>query len=449
MFKDFGVGVQVVALEVPSLGNRCHLVHDGTHALVVDPPRDLALVEAALERAEVELTAVADTHVHNDFVSGSPVLAARHRVDHLVSAHERIGPPHRGMVDQDRLELGGLRITALDTPGHTPHHQSFLVGLADRPGGEVLLSGGSMLLGSVGRTDLLGPERALDLARAQWDSLHRQAALPEPTLVLPTHGFGSFCSAGATTDDPDHTVGRQRRVQPGLRLERERFARELVAGFGPIPGHFAHMDAANRSGPTPVPAPRFVGRDEALALAGAGAAVIDVRPRRAWAASHLPDSLGIEYGAQAATYAGWVVPYETTRVVVGDDVETLLAMARDLARIGLDDVHLALSDEWTSGAGTPVVTWDDWAAAATARVLLDVRLAPEHAAARIDGALHIPLHELADRLADVPPGTVWVHCQAGYRATIAAGILEAGGRRVVLVDDCWDNARHLATHRAA
>src|SRR6478735_1606503 len=158
--------MQVVTLEVPELGNHTHLVHDGTHALVVDPPRDVVPLEAAAEAAGVEITAVADTHVHNDYVSGALGLARRHGADYLLSADEPVQFERVGVRHGDRLDVGRLSIEVLATPGHTRHHQSFLVRHSPTEPA-VVLSGGSLLHGSVGRTDLVDPRLSEELARHQ------------------------------------------------------------------------------------------------------------------------------------------------------------------------------------------------------------------------------------------------------------------------------------------
>ena len=155
----------VVTVEVPSLGNRCHLVHDGRRALVVDPPRDAAPVERVAEEIGVDIAAVADTHVHNDYVSGGLALARRHGADYLLAADEAVEFERVGVRDGDILSYGDVALRVLATPGHTRHHQSFVVRVPEEPA--ALFSGGSLLLGTVGRTDLVDPYLTLHLAGTQ------------------------------------------------------------------------------------------------------------------------------------------------------------------------------------------------------------------------------------------------------------------------------------------
>ncbi|WP_395694159.1 hypothetical protein [Nocardioides sp.] len=258
--------MEVVTLEVPALGNRTHLVHDGSRALVVDPPRDVSDVERVAEQAQVEIAAVADTHVHNDYVSGALALARRHGADYLLAADEPVEFERLGVRGGDVVPVGRLDVSVLATPGHTRHHQAFLVRShdeLDRPG--ALFSGGSLLRGTVGRTDLVDERLTAELAGRQWASARLLGALDPATTLHPTHGFGSFC-AGATTaaTGAGGTIGDERVANPALTTDRDRFVAELVAGYGPYPRYYPHMAPLNRAGsagpapgrPGPSPPPR-------------------------------------------------------------------------------------------------------------------------------------------------------------------------------------------------
>ncbi len=192
--------MHVITIPLPALGNRCHLVHDGASALVVDPPRDLRPVERAAEQAGVDIRVVADTHVHNDYVSGALGLARRHGADYLLSADEAVDFERVGVRDGDRVAVGRMSLEVLATPGHTRHHQSFLVtgatGASGSPTAGAVFSGGSLLHGTVGRTDLVDPRLATDLARAQWRSARRLAALDPPRCSTPPTASGPSAPAG-------------------------------------------------------------------------------------------------------------------------------------------------------------------------------------------------------------------------------------------------------------
>ena len=350
--------MKVVTIEVPELGNRCHLVHDGARALVVDPPCDLAPIERAAEDAGVDIAAVADTHVHSDYLSGAAVLAARHRVPYLLSAEERVEVDRLPVQGGDVVPVGALEVQVLDTPGHTLHHQSYVVrhGDLERP---ALFSGGSLLHGTVGRTDLVDPLLARLLGRAQWQSAQHQAVLPSATSLHPTHGFGSLCSAMAVAPDEDAgTVGHERRTNAALTTPRDEYVEALVEGFGPVPSYYRHLARLNRKAPdtragATVPVADV---DEVAERAQRGEWVLDVRPRAAYAEAHLPGSVGIERGDSFATWAGWVTPWGADLTLVADRHQDLDTAVHDLGQIGIGvgRVHLL----------GPTA---DWPAAATVR----------------------------------------------------------------------------------
>lgn len=433
--------MDVVAVPVPHLGNRCHLVHDGRVALVVDPPRDHRVVEQAAAGAGVEIVAVADTHVHNDYVSGAPLLARRHAADYLVSADERLDVPRIGVRDGDVLAVGRLRVEVLDTPGHTHHHQSFHV---TEHGTGVVLSGGSLLHGTVGRTDLVGAEHTVALAREQWASARRLATLPTTTELLPTHGFGSFCAGGAAAtcgEGTRITLGHQLVTNDALTTDREAFVSRLVAGYGPVPAYYAHMAPLNREGRggvAPVPS-RPATAEEVTDAVLAGQWVIDVRDRGDFADGHLDGTVSVEHSSQFATYVGWLVPWQDDIVLLGDDPATLETAVRELESIGIEGVAThALAAGRTLPARYRRARWEDLAVHADLPVVLDVRRLDEFEEGHLTGALHIPLHELEQRIHELPPGEVWVHCRSGFRAGAAASLLQRAGRSVVHLDDDWD-----------
>ena len=442
--------MQVVPLEILPLGNRSHLVHDGAHGLVVDPPRDPAPVERAAEAAGVEIAAVADTHLHNDYVSGALGLARRHGADYLLSADEVVSFERGGVRGGDVVPVGRLDVTVLATPGHTRHHQSFLVrDRDDVEGPAAVFSGGSLLHGTVGRTDLCGPALTLGLARQQWASARLLGALDPATTLHPTHGFGSFCAGGspATGAADTVTIGSQRHSNPALTTDRDRFVAELVAGFGPVPAYYGHMAPLNRAGagralPRP---PRRVTAEQVTDAVLAGAWVVDLRDRARFAAAHLPGTVSIEYGGQFATYVGWLVPWGDDLVLLCDDPDDLGPALTDLAAIGIDgpDTHV-LSPTAPLTATYRRATWDEFRDAAGPRVVVDVRQRDEYDAGHLPGALHLPVQDVEPHGADLPPGELWLHCRSGYRAAIAASLLHRLGRSVVHVDDHWDRVAELA-----
>jgi hydroxyacylglutathione hydrolase len=445
--------MEVRTLEVPSLGNHSYLAHDGRQALVVDPPRDLAAVEAAAEEAGVEIAAVADTHIHNDYVSGALGLARRHGADYLLAADEPVEFERLGVRNGDVVPVGRLEVSVLATPGHTRHHQAFLVrdpGLDDPA---ALFSGGSLLHGTVGRTDLVDRRLSRDLARAQWSSARILGALDPATLLLPTHGFGSFCAGGAAATEGG-TLAAETAGNPALTLDVDTFVERLVAGFGPIPAYYERMAPLNRAGAGRAQprSGRRATRDDVTDAILAGQWVVDLRTRAAFSAGHLPGSVNVEYSTQFATYVGWLVPWDDDLVLLYDSPADVGSALHDLAAIGIDGpgLHdLGPDDQLT--AHYRRTDWTAFRELSGPRVVVDVRERDEYDDGHLPGAVHLPVHEVDRGLHLLPPGELWVHCRSGYRAGIAASLLHRAGRSVVHVDDDWANVAALAipTTRAA
>jgi len=243
-------GLTVTILETPNLGDRSYVVDDGTSALVIDPQRDIDRIEAVLADRGVTLAAVAETHLHNDYVSGGLELARSHGVDYLVPCEAEVDYERTRVCGEDVRTVASMTVRTVATPGHTPHHVSFAVGTGEEPA--LVFTGGSMLFGTVGRTDLVSPELTEKLTRAQYASVRRLAdELPGDTAVLPTHGFGSFCSATPTTGTAS-TIAQQREQNPVFGQDEDEFVEALLDGFDAYPAYYAHMGPANSTAPAPL-----------------------------------------------------------------------------------------------------------------------------------------------------------------------------------------------------
>jgi glyoxylase-like metal-dependent hydrolase (beta-lactamase superfamily II)/rhodanese-related sulfurtransferase len=457
MEKLMSVNVEVVATS--SLGDRSYLAHDGQVALVVDPQRDIDRVVLLAGRLGVRVTHVVETHLHNDYVSGGLALAKLTGAAYLVAATEKVGFDRTPVADGDEIAVSDqMRLAVLATPGHTFNHVSYVLHGEDGPEG--VFTGGSLLFGTTGRTDLLGEHHAHDLAHHQHASAHRLAdLLPDGTRVWPTHGFGSFCSA--TQSDADaSTIGREKAANPALRLEADDFVEQTLAGLDAYPAYYAHMGMRNGDGAELVdltPAAR-ADADELRARLDAGEWVVDLRSRTAFAHRHLTGTVSIGLDGAMSTWMGWLVPWGAPITLLGESADELAEAQRELARIGIDRPAATATGQpetWAGGrdellAGLSMATFADLATARAGRpprglpapdVVLDVRLTGEWRAGHLDGATHIPLPELAARLSELGDGVVWVHCQSGYRSTTAASMLARSGRRVVCVDDDFDTAQ--------
>ena len=449
--------IEIAVIETPSLGDRSYLVTDGSVALVIDPQRDIDRVLAVADGYGARITHVFETHLHNDYVTGGLALAREVSADYHVCGADTVAFDRVGIGDGDQVKVGDLLLRVLATPGHTFHHLAYALEHA----GEVVavFTGGSLLNGSTGRTDLLGERHADVLARAQHGSARRLAAeLPAGALVYPTHGFGSFCSATQTTGAVS-TIGAEVLVNPALTLAQDDYVTSTLAGLDIYPAYYAHMAPANAAGPIApdLSPPRPTASGELRRRIDAGDWVVDLRKRPEFAAGHLRGARQFELGDSLATYLGWLIPTGASLTLIGDTAADVAAAQRALARIGIDRIESAATggpSDWA--AGEPLASYEvtDFAGYAAARaqrpvVLLDVRRDSEWQAARVDGAVHIPLHELEARIREVPPGEVWVHCQAGYRAAIAASLLDAAGRQVVLINDHFAVAERTGLARRA
>lgn len=450
----------VVIIETPGLGDRSYLAHDGAAAVVIDPQRDIDRVLGAAESAGVAITHVLETHIHNDYVSGGLTLARETGAYYVVAAADEVGFSRMPAADGDEFGAGGLVLRAVATPGHTPGHLSYVLREGDAAPAAVF-TGGSMLFGAVGRTDLIGAALTEQLTRAQYRSVRRLAReLPDDAAVYPTHGFGSFCSATPTSGSSS-TIAAQRVANVALSSDEDDFVKDLIAGLNAYPRYYAHMDPANRSGPS-VPdltAPHPADAAELRRRIDAGEWVVDLRARRAFARSHISGTISIELSDPFATYLGWTIPWGQPLTLVGEHPDEVADAQRQLIRIGIDRLAAAsagataeLADGRMSGyavsdfAGLAAAGWqpaDGGTARPGGRIVLDVRRPDEWRDGHLAGAVHIPFWELEQRAAGVPAGEVWVHCATGFRAAIGASLLDRAGRQVVHVDDDWERAAPL------
>jgi len=442
--------IEIVTIDTESLGDRGYLVTDGSLALVIDPQRDFDRVLELAAARGAEITGVFETHLHNDYVTGGYALARATGAAYHVNAADQVTFERTPIADGDVIEVGAMRLRALATPGHTFTHLSYAL----EDGGTVIavFTGGSLLYGSTGRTDLLGAEHRVELARAQHRSARRLAReLPDGAAVCPTHGFGSFCSATQSAG-MSSTIGNEKRVNPALTLAEAEFVDTMLAGLDAYPAYYAHMGAANAAGPAApdLSPPRRADAAELRRRIDAGEWVVDLRSRRAFAAGHLRGALNFELGDSFATYLGWLIPWGTPLTLIGQTAADVAAAQRQLVRIGIDRPAAASAgpaEVWSGGE--PLASFEVAGFAELDRmrargyiVVLDVRRNGEWAQSRVDGAVHIPLHELPARMDELsarmnglPGSEVWVHCQGGYRASVAASLLDAAGVPVVLVND--------------
>lgn len=444
---------EVIVIETPSLGDRSYVVHDGSHALVVDPQRDIDRILAALDAAGVQATHVLETHVHNDYVSGGLALARRLGASYVVSADDDARFDRESVRNGDELAVGTLMVRVVHTPGHTHTHLSYVLHDTD---GEprAVFTGGSLLYGTVGRTDLVSENDTEELTRAQFRSGRQLLEeLPPDVEVYPTHGFGSFCASSGGGERTSGTVADERIDNLVVTVDGEdHFVDRLLDGLTDHPAYYAHMSPLNLAGAfepaldPPVP----VDGEELGRRLGAGEWVVDLRSRTAFAADHLTGSIGIELDDPFSTYLGWLIPWGTRLTLLGATAGDVVEAQLQLVRIGIDQLGgagVGPLDDIGAGLDRSSFRVSDFEELAQLRVdgpeqveVVDVRRVDEWREAHIEGSHHVPLHGLLQHLHHVPDGTLWVHCASGYRASIATSLLHRAGYPVVLVDADFEAA---------
>ncbi|MGH4017071.1 MAG: MBL fold metallo-hydrolase [Pseudonocardiaceae bacterium] len=402
----------------------------------MDVSLDLRTASDAARRRGLRVAFAADTHLHADFLSGARQLSATEGTQVLASATGHREFTHTGLHDGDEVDLGGLRLQAWGTPGHTHEHLSFLLLDGNNPVG--VFTGGSLLVGAAARTDLVSPEQTEALARAQYASLRRLAELPDEVAVWPTHGAGSFCSAPPGAERTS-TIGREKATNPLLRAaDKDTFVTALLGSLGSFPPYFLRLGEINRRGPAvldtpPALAPLNVTRVRAR-LAD-GARLIDVRPVSEFAAGHVPVSLSIPLRPVFASWLGWLAPPDQPLIILRGHGQDPTEIAWQATKIGYTNLAGELTggiDAWTA-ADYPTTTTRLVRPDQINAPVLDIRQTPEFAAGHLPGALHLELGDLPGRAGEVPPGPLVVMCGHGERAMGAAGLLDQAGHRDLAV----------------
>lgn len=433
------------------LGHASYLVADPDAgvAFLVDPDRAVEAYLAAASKLDVLITHSFETHVHNDYVSGSRALADLRPIAVVAGVEAHLEFPHTELRDAETLDVGALRVRCVATPGHTPEHVSYLVSdlrRADDP--QYLFSGGALLVGHIARVDLLGAELEERLARDAYATLRdRVLSLPDYVAVFPTHGGGSACTA-TVEGSRWTTLGFERRHNDVARAadgDFEEFREAIAHGLPVAPAYYPHVRSLNHRGatlpdrrPLPLlsdPLPR-------------GAALLDPRPPHLYGAGHRRGALNIVGNDGFAVRCGAVVAFGTPIVLLTRDEEQAERLRAQLSIVGFDDVR---------GYAEPVATSDD--ATATTQQLdartagrlvdegapvVDVRERSEYADGHLPGARHIPYEQLEQRIGEVPrERTLVVYCASGVRSSLATSIFERHGISAVNLRggfNAWRNA---------
>jgi glyoxylase-like metal-dependent hydrolase (beta-lactamase superfamily II)/rhodanese-related sulfurtransferase len=435
----------------PGLGDNTYLIASGGEAAIIDPQRDAGRFLAAAEARGVAIRHVLETHVHNDYVSGALEVREATGAEIDAPAKGRYEFPIRSLAEDDEIKIGDVRIVAMETPGHTPEHLSYLVYEEGAMDPAAVFTGGSLMVANAGRTDLLGPDYTDELTRAQYRTLRRLAELPAQTQVLPTHGAGSFCGSGPAESDRTSTLrlelGRNRALTAP---DEETFVREQLTGLLAYPTYYRSMASINRAGPrlvSALSAPKALTPAEVAARRDSGAWVVDGRWRIPFARAHIFGSINPELDDTFGSYVGWAVPFDAPIVLVlpEPEEETLHIAVTQLARIGYDHIvgYLRGGMEAWRSAGFPVGSYrvaglEEMCRAfrsGTAQNILDVRQKTEWDGGHIQDSQHVFVGDLPDRMDEIPrDADVWTICATGHRAALASSLLAREGIPVRLVE---------------
>lgn len=440
--------MKIETISTESLGNRGYLIDDGANAIAIDVQRDYGHWIEAAKTAGVQITHIFETHMHNDYVTGGYQMALELGATYVVPAHSDASFECTELADNETIQTGDLKITGFHTPGHTEHHMSYKVADAKD---SAIFTGGGILYGTVGRTDLVAKDLTKRLTYAQYDSAQRLGEeLDDSTAVFPTHGFGSFCSSAAGSGVAKSNMAAEKRSNVAFTTSRDAFVRQIISSLGPYPKYYAHMGSMNQAGPSPID--RLHRHDYSVDILASwlrqdNAWVIDVRSRKLFASNHPEGSIGIELGNSFATYTGWIIPWEEKLILVGDSAEELQSAYIELTRIGMEQfidgatsnmkIYLAAATK----SSYSIKTFTDLKNMTVMPYVLDVRLASDWSESHVKNSTNIPLHELLDRLNEIPNDLdIWAHCASGYRASIAASLLDKFAKHPILINDDFSNA---------
>lgn len=444
--------MEIETFLTPGLGDATYLVASEGEAALIDPQRDAWRFVEAAERWGWRITHVLETHVHNDYVSGAHEARSLTGAEIVAPARGGYLFPWRAVDEGDYVEVGSLRLVSMATPGHTPEHIAWQIVAEGSTDPAAVLTGGSLLVGSAGRPDLLGPELLPSLAADQFRSIQRLAALPEDVRILPTHGAGSFCVSGAVSVERETTVALERAGNPYLKLaDAHAFSRFIGERLGRYPAYYAHVADINRLGPAlrdRLKAPPELTPARLVELVDAGARVIDARDRHGFARGHIPRAVHVEPTDQFGTWVGMVTPFNAPLILLVDSTDSTLVpeLVTQLWRIGYESVLGYVTGgtaAWVE-AGRQVETHQTISShdlaeelvATDGPAIIDVRQPTEWREGTIPGARTIFAGDMPDHLIDLPRDRTWtLICRSGARASIAASVLMRAGYQTRVVTE--------------
>jgi hydroxyacylglutathione hydrolase len=427
-FKQFYLGC---------LAHASYYIGSGAEAAIIDPQRD---VQQYLDEAEANgqtIKYVIETHSHADFVSGHLELASKTGAQIVYGQRANTEFPTLKVKDGDKLDLGTIELTFMETPGHTPEGITILA--KDREDAEAplkMFTGDTLFIGDVGRPDLVGSKgfTAEQMGSMLYDSIHEKILpLPDETEVYPAHGAGSLCGKSLSKETWS-TLGEQRKFNYALKpMTKEEFIKVVASDQPEVPAYFPVSAAQNLKGSVSLgdlPKPEALSTDAITKFEGI---VIDVRQNVEYGAGHVPNAINIGLGGQFATWAGTMIPIGTPIAIAADTQEQVDEAFMRLARVGHETVKgfILMSDlaaQKRSVEQVPVSQVAELLKAGNELQFIDVRRPAEHANGHAEGTINIPLDRLSREIDMLDPERpTYVICQSGYRSSLGTSILENAG----------------------
>jgi hydroxyacylglutathione hydrolase len=427
-FKQFYLGC---------LAHASYYIGSGGEAAIIDPQRD---VQQYLDEADAngqKIKYVIETHSHADFVSGHLELASKTGAQIVYGQRANTEFPTLKVKDGDKLGLGTIELTFMETPGHTPEGITILA--KDREDAEAplkMFTGDTLFIGDVGRPDLVGSKgfTAEQMGSMLYDSIHEKILpLPDETEVYPAHGAGSLCGKSLSKETWS-TLGEQRKFNYALKpMTKEEFIKVVASDQPEVPAYFPVSAAQNLKGSVSLgdlPKPEALSTDAITNFEGI---VIDVRQNVEYGAGHVPNAINIGLGGQFATWAGTMIPIGTPIAIAADTQEQVDEAFMRLARVGHETVKgfILMSDldaRKRLVEQVPVSKVAELVKAGKDLQFVDVRRPAEHANGHAEGTINIPLDRLSREIDMLDPERpTYVICQSGYRSSLGTSILENAG----------------------
>lgn len=443
-FVDEGLGHSSYLIEI-SVGT----------ATLVDPPRFPIAQESLAARRALHIAWTFDSHSHADYVTGSPGLHARLGSTFVAPAASHLETPHHAIDDGGFIDIGNdLKMIALSTPGHTKDHCAYLLEQSGEP--VALFSGGSLMVGTIGRTDLCGEVLTEPLARSMFHSLRRFDELPDNLRVYPTHGTGSFCSSPGSSERTT-TLGLERIANPLFACTNEdQFVEQLLDGFGTFPTYFARLPELNRLGPhqyNSLPQLARLNPDQVERHLQTGGVVVDTRSAAAFAQGHVPGSISITMRPVFGSWLGWLVKPDEPIVFILDEHQDRDQLVRQCLDIGYEqfvgELEMGMHSWTASSRPAHTIEFIDESDVVSRQsnregnTIIDVRQVNEFKIGHVPHALNVELGTISQ--ASLPVGALTMMCGHGERAMTSASILARLGRTDLVVFDGSPETWSLAT----